>query len=360
MSLAPIFDPLSVLLGVMQDPGRAAWAASSPREWEEVKRLAQQHGLAGVLAHLCGDSLPAGQQLWVKQVVATQLASHHRRLKELKTIAEALDAEGIRFVALKGPVLGERYLHPPSMKVSGDLDLLVDEANLWRAGRCLIASGWREEDRPSPWWVWRQRNHHIAFKPPAQGPASATVELHFRLPGQRAPIGASNQLDRSVIWTGANGLQVRVLEPADEAIFLAIHAAGHFFARLAWLYDARMVFRTLSAAERGRVLALARRGGKIAMLSAANRASIEFFDEPLLGELPGFPAWPEFRRAAIRFRRIDGQMRWRERWAQRVRLRRLWWQMTDSPRDLLALAHAHLLLPLLEHGWRLLRGNRSR
>jgi len=242
MNLSPISDPLSGLLEVIADPRRATLAASSTAEWDEIKRTAHQHGLSGVLAQLCADCLPADQKPWLREVMATQLASHHRRLRELKTIADALDAEGIRFVVLKGPVLGERYLHPPFLKVSGDLDLLMDEANLRLAGRCLTAAGWIEELRPSPWWMWRRRCHHIAFKPSPRLPAGASVELHYLLPWHRPPIGATDLLDRSEWWTGADGLRVRVLEPADEAIFLAIHAARHFFSRLAWLCDAPWYF----------------------------------------------------------------------------------------------------------------------
>lgn len=351
--------PLSVLLKVIEDPRRAATAAVSSETWEEVKRQAHHHGLSGVLAHLCADYLPADQKPWMRKVVATQLASHHRRLHELKKIAEILNAEGIRFVILKGPVLGERYLNPPFLKVSGDLDLLVDEANLRRAIRCLIAKGWSEELSPTAWWVRRRRDHHIAIKPPPLLPDSATAEIHFRLPGQHAPIRGTDLLDRSALWTGENDLHVRVLHPADEAIFMANHAAGHFFARLAWLYDALMVFRTLSMTDRNRVLVLSRKAGNIKILSAANRAALEFFHEPLLPELPDFPAWLEFRRAAFRYKPIQGEMPWREKWYQRILVRKLSFQLAGSPRNFLGWFNTYLLLPVLDRGWQFLRRIKS-
>jgi len=313
MSASPDSDPRSLLIEAMEDSRRALLAASSSEDWEVVKRQAHRHGLAGVLAHLYGDRLPVEQKLWRKEVAATQMVAHHRRLRQLQSIAEALDAEGIRFVVLKGPVLGERYFNPPFLKVCGDLDLLVDEANLERAGRCLEDIGLREEICSLPWWVWRRGSHHIAFKPSSMRPEWIPVELHFRLLGQHSPISSMDLLDRAELWVGANGLQVRVLDRADEAIFLANHAARHLFARLAWLYDALVVFRTLSMAERDQALALARKAGAITALSAANRAAMEFFHEPLLADLPDFAAWPAFRSQAAGVKLIDNKMRWRER-----------------------------------------------
>jgi len=88
-----------------------------------------------------------------------------------------------------------------------------------------------------------------------------------------------------------------------------------------------MVFRMLSVTDRDRVLTLARKAGRIRMLSAANRAAQEFFHQPLLAGLPDFPAWPEFRRAAFRSRPLHAAMPWRGRWEQRIRLRRMLMQM---------------------------------
>jgi len=359
MNLSPSSDPTSTLLAVIQDPSLAALAANSPEWWEQVKREAHHHGLSAVLATLCGEYLPADQKAWQRGVVATHLASHNRLLRELKTIVSALDAEGIRSVVLKGPVLGERYLDPPFLKISGDLDILVDEANLQRACRCLEQSGLNEERHASPWWAWKRIAHHVTFTPSSQLKEGASVDLHFRLFWHHKPISGRDLLDRSELWSGARGLQVRVLNPVDEAIYLANHATRHFFVRLAWLYDALMVFRKLSMVERSQVLALARKAGKMTVLSAANRAAIEFFHEPLLADLPDFPDWQEFRRESSQVIEINDGMLWREKWHQRVLLRKLSLQLAGSPRDLLGLAEKHFIGPAIVLGNSLVQRIRS-
>lgn len=350
MNPTPNSNGVTLLAAVMLDPSRATLAASSPEWWQEVKRQAEVHGLSAVLAHRCGQYLStsesaASESVWMSGVVATHLASHNRRLRELKAIYSALNAEGIRAVALKGPVLGERYLHPVYLKVSGDLDLLVDEADLLRASRCLASMGLREEDHELPWSVRRRRYHHIVMLPTDEQTDFASVELHYRLPLQHTPIGTRDLLARSQPWVGANGLQVRVLDPADEAIYLAIHAARHFFARLAWLHDTLMVFRSLSDSHRCEVMERARRAGKIKALSVANRAAVELFGEPLLADLPDFPAWPRFQREALQTQRFQQGMAWRERWHQHVLARKLGLQMLGSPRDFWDFAEENIFMP---------------
>jgi hypothetical protein len=333
----------------MHEPARARLAASSPEWWQEVKRQASMHGLSAVLAHRCGAYLPASESVWMSGVVATHLASHNSRLRELKTTLAALDAEGIRAVALKGPVLGERFHNPAYAKVSGDLDILVDEIDIPRASGCMAALGLREEEHELPWFVRRRRYHHILLLPadpqPDRQPDFASVELHYRLPSQHTPIGASDLLDRSEPWSGANGLEARVLDPADEAIYLAIHAARHFFARLAWLYDTLMVFRSLSPTHRCEVMERAGNAGKIKALSVANRAAVEFFGETLLADLPDFPAWPRFQREAFQTQQFQLSMAWRERCYQHMLKRKLGLEMIGSPRDFFDYAEENFLMP---------------
>lgn len=199
----------------MRDPCRASLAASSPDWWGQIKGQAYRHGLSGLLAHLCADYLPADQTGWRREVVATQFAIHHRRLGQLKKVVSALDAEGIRSVALKGPVFAERYLNPPFLKISGDLDILVDEPNLRRACKCLAQAGLKELIGPEPWWVHRRATHDVTFMPSSSILNGCAVDLHFRLHWQHTPISGRDFLDRSEVWTGGDGLRVCVLNPVD-------------------------------------------------------------------------------------------------------------------------------------------------
>lgn len=359
VNLSPGANSISRLLAVIQDPSLATMATSSPGQWVQIKRLAHQHGLSAVLAHLCSDYLPADQRVWQRSIVAAHLASHNRLLRQLKSVVAAFDAEGIRSVALKGPVLAARYLNPPFLKVSGDLDILVDEANLQQAGRCLEKIGLKEKPRTMPWWIWRKRSHHITFEPSALLPDAAPLDLHYRFVWMNSPISEKELLDRAVLWSGINGLQVRVLNPADEAILLATHAARHVFLRLSWLYDTLMVFRKLSTEEREQVLALARNAGRITILSAANRAAVDFFHEPLLPGLPDFPNWTEFRRDASHLREINSAMSWREKWYQRILIKKLWFQLAGSPGNFFDLAEAEILMPVFLHGYSFMQKIRS-
>jgi hypothetical protein len=108
-------------------------------------------------------------------------------------------------------------------------------------------------------------------------------------------------------------------------------------------------------AERDQALALARKAGAITALSAANRAAMEFFHEPLLADLPDFAAWPAFRSQAAGVKLIDNKMRWRERWLQRILIRKLALQLAGSLREDFEWVEGYFLIPVMVRSWMFLR-----
>jgi hypothetical protein len=224
------------------DPAAFAAACARVADWEALLRQAERHGVLGVL-HEPLRSVSAGAALrpWLeqRQVLARVWGEH--LLEALAAALEALAAAGVKTAALKGPVLSERLYGDAALRRSTDLDFLVAPADLENALAALGALGYQAEQGASARYH-RQYHHHLCLVHP-RWPA---VELHFRVyVGYGAALAAEEFLARSLTVAALHGRGpgCRVLGPADEVLYLCLHAAGHDFERLAWLYDLKAYLR---------------------------------------------------------------------------------------------------------------------
>src|SRR4051794_15385332 len=110
-----------------------------------------------------------------------------------------LDAAGVPAISLKGPLLANRYYHPPFLrKPSMDLDIAVSESNLRKACDELTGVGYtltrplREEIA---------RSHHIELFHPVR----PKIELHFKLSHMSRGIPVDDFFPRTVAAPLPNG-----------------------------------------------------------------------------------------------------------------------------------------------------------
>lgn len=144
--------------------------ACSPASLEEVYMLAKKHDLAHLIAHATEDlDIPECDVL--KKLQKAKLTAIYRYAKldyELNRICQTLENAEIPFIPLKGSVL-RQYYPEPWMRSSSDIDILVRETDLARAGECLESVlGYRNTGRAY---------HDIPF----QTPSGILLELHFLL-----------------------------------------------------------------------------------------------------------------------------------------------------------------------------------
>ena len=71
-----------------------------------------------------------------------------QRLRALTQVNAALAEAGIRMISMKGPLLAMEAYGDPSLRTSRDLDVMVPEADLRRAGELLVELGYTPEDNP--------------------------------------------------------------------------------------------------------------------------------------------------------------------------------------------------------------------
>jgi len=283
----------------------AAWPDLATAAWAEVAAALDEQGVLP-LVHAGGFSPPTpadGSADALPPALAAAAAAAYFRvaahnallLAERDALLEALRAQGVRAVPLKGAaLLGAAYPNI-ALRPLGDLDLLVAPADMALADEALAARGYARLLTGIP-----ALRHHLEFERILPGGVRLVVEVHRRplaAPGLERALPAERVLADAAPDPLAGGPSI----PSPEHLLL--HVAAHLVVqhageeRLIWVADIDRIARrwfaasTDAAAERAarrRVLAAAEAAGLEAALGAALEAAALWFGTP----------WPEAADAA--------------------------------------------------------------
>ena len=173
------------LAAELAHPGRAlpAW---NELEWRLAAAAAAAHGISPLL-HRCSP----WQNLAWRRFLETQYEHVEQRHQRIADLLKRIDAEarsaGVPMVALKGSALHAIGLYAPGERPMADIDLLVSEHDMERAGKLL-----QSLDYAASFAQWK----HQSFKPldgePVLGlgehrDTPINIELHTRI-HERLPI----------------------------------------------------------------------------------------------------------------------------------------------------------------------------
>lgn len=165
--------------------------------------------------------------------------------------AGALSADfhrgGIPHLFVKGLTLSKLGYDDPFIKMSSDIDVLVEQEDIDAAAAVLVERGYRLIlPRTSGLQAWH-RVHKESLWLSGQG---LLVELHSRL-ADNPDILAGVRADGPTRMVGIQpGLELPTLTPAALRTYLAVHGASSMWFRLKWLADfAALSRREKAAAE---------------------------------------------------------------------------------------------------------------
>lgn len=153
--------------------------------------------------------------------------------ESLKSALPALARADLPVISFKGPSLAERIYGDAALRTCSDLDLLVRPADLERAEEVLAAIGFIPQGGAD--------DYHRRYLRKA-----TILELHHHLENPYAfPI------DMDALWTRSRvsqfqGVPVRLFHPADELLYLCLHAVRHRFDRISIVLDLALAFRQLA------------------------------------------------------------------------------------------------------------------
>jgi hypothetical protein len=238
-SLAPEEEVLFLCARLNLSPeeaGRLRVVVDGPLDGEALLALARRHGLIGFLhRNLAGVALPEGLEAELSEAHRHNVHRALRLSRELRRLAEALEARGIQSLAYKGPAQAVQVYGDLALRYFVDLDLLVLPADMPAAGRVLGECGYDPhlELTPGRETLFNRVDGDRAYLHRATG---LLVELHARVSSLRFAM----PVETEALFGGAaeirvGGGEVRAPGPDDLLMVLCIHGAKHRWKRLEWL-----------------------------------------------------------------------------------------------------------------------------
>jgi hypothetical protein len=227
-----------MLTALPQDADAFQRSCRAVDDWTAVFATASLHGVEEFLFRQLPKEtsiLPQRirQDLEARRLCKAAWMLHLNAL--LDRASDALAAAGVRSVAIKGPMLGERLYGDSALRSSTDLDILIAYGDLPRALEAFASIGYAADEKTVADAL--RGDHNVALI----GPTPPVIEAHFHLFRRfGATLSSDDFMSRAVSYRSKRGRQVNVLSPEDEFLFLCVHLAAHHFIRLAWLFDLKL------------------------------------------------------------------------------------------------------------------------
>jgi hypothetical protein len=229
-------SPIDLLTPLLADPPDISVLQDEP-SWNRIKEHASRYGVAALVAYAARSHVSAVERAWCDRVLVENWVRHERMLGQLEYVLGLLADEGIPAIALKGPLLAQRYYEPAFLrKPSMDLDLAVTERDLRAACNALIKAGYEQDLQIGEAVAC---SHHVQLSHPSR----PHLELHFRLSHRALGIPVDEFFDRAVSCRLPSGREALVLGPADQILHLVLHLVQSRFGTLFHLYEIRQVRR---------------------------------------------------------------------------------------------------------------------
>ncbi len=214
-------------------------------QWDEVLQLSQKNRVYPMLYHnlrLLGA--PGVDPVFMQALQAICAKNQLTALKfttELIRLSQLFAGLGIRLISIKGPMLGLALYGDVSLRVSKDLDLLIDPLQLDQAVQALKAAGYQllegvDALTPRQRSVLLRATQHFSFF----NGEGVSVELHWRLHAAPRQFSFEELWRRSGQQTAFGG-SVRVLDAVHNFLYLVYHGSKHGWNRLRWLCDANEI-----------------------------------------------------------------------------------------------------------------------
>ena len=208
-------------------------------DWGRFVRLARFHRVQGLAWNALGSAETA-----VPDDVADALSADSREIAatnlrisaEAPALRVAFEGAGIPLLFVKGLTLAALAYPKPMLKMGWDIDLLVAEADVARAGEVLSKRGYRRTtpDPARDLAKWHSRQKESIWARPDE---RLYVELHTRLADNRRLIpGVGIDSPRREVAV-ADGISLPTLAADELFAYLCVHGASSLWFRLKWITD---------------------------------------------------------------------------------------------------------------------------
>ena len=181
--------------------------------------LAKIHSVAGIVAAMSKKhKFPMPAELSQKfdsymMAAVSQSVTWDRLYKE---VSEALAADNIRNIAVKGPVV-KKYYPDPDLRTMGDIDLVVHKNDISRAHKVMEQLGFSICESNVDEYKFERKHMYI--------------ELHEDLTSADFGTGVDYKTEMQYIFNCVKNPESLIQELTDEChlVYLILHIANHLF-----------------------------------------------------------------------------------------------------------------------------------
>jgi len=172
------------------------------------------------------------------------------RARELRRMIEALDADGVRPVLIKGAALAYTHYERPELRPRSDVDLVIPAETRASVAQTFTSAGYR---RP-PEIDGDVAIGQFHFSRTDEHGCTHAFDVHWRVSNVRAFADALTyeELSRDAVAVPALGESARSASPVHALLIACIHRIAHHgdTPNLLWLYDVHLIGRSLTAVMR--------------------------------------------------------------------------------------------------------------
>jgi len=198
-------------------------------------------------------------------------AANLRATAESSGIANDFNAAGLPVLFVKGLTGAAVAYRQPLLKMSWDIDLLVEPANIMAAADLLVRRGYRQQipSPPTSLERWHRRRKESVWS----REDGLTIELHSRLADNPRLIPGITVHSPSETIGVAPGIRLPTLARDEQFAYLCVHGASSAWFRLKWISDLAGVLHGQSGEmierlfERSQALGAERAAGQALLLA---------------------------------------------------------------------------------------------
>jgi len=198
------------------------------------------------LSTVCPDALPRAVLDKLRLRFYANARLNFVLTEELLGLLDLFQAHGIAAIPYKGPALAAAVYRNLALRQAGDLDILVQKGDAFRARRLLIARGYAQTWPQIP-LTRAQEEAHLKAKYDYQFRHAETeivVELHWSI----TPRYIAFPPDPERLWdnlesVGLANKSVLHFRPEDLLLILCAHGANHCWIQLSQICDVSELIR---------------------------------------------------------------------------------------------------------------------
>jgi hypothetical protein len=272
------------------DGARILSLAQQPIHWPYLLEIVHHHKVVPLffrnLETFADGHIPEETAAALRAGTEANTRTCVQRSLHLQLLNRLFREQEIDVRIFKGIPLSMTAFQDPTLRDLGDIDLLVAEKDIFRAGDILSAHGYHRFE-PRAHLTPRRLRSYIAhqkdfsYEHPAAG---VVIDLHWRLFRNRFLPANGSLAEVGVDWVGLGSERMPTLPVSRLLLYLCVHGALDGWLRLKWLADIGALLRSMTAEQLAATAEAAAQQQALPQLNAAI-----YLCQDMLGDGNSFP-----------------------------------------------------------------------